>query len=284
MTYWVTQVLNGLSFGMLLFIIAAGLTLTLGVMRVVNLTHGSFYLIGAYIAVETMQSVGNFWISLVVSTAVLLVVGTILYPVLRLTTGDFLRQSLLTFGLIFIVGDIALALFGGDTKSVPQPGSLSGQVEIFGFTYPKYRLFVLIIGLLVAATLEILQRRTLVGATVRAVVDDREMAEGVGRNAWLIGGATFIVAAGLAGFGGAVGGAFIGVYPGADVEVLLLALIVVIVGGMGSLTGALVGAILVGLLDTFGKVLVPELGASFVFILMVVILVIKPTGLAGKPV
>ena len=282
MTYWFTQILNGVSFGMLLFFIASGLTITLGVMRVTNLTHGSFYLIGAYVALSVVRSFDSFAAATVCATLVVIAIGLLVYALLRAAGGDPLRETLLTFGLVFIIADVALLLWGGDPTAVPKPRMLTGPVDIGGLLYPSYRVFIILLGAVVAAAMEYLQRRTLVGAMVRAVVDDAEMAGGVGLNARLIGRVAFLVGAALAGLSGALGGAMIGAYPGADIEVLLYALVIVIIGGMGNLTGALIGALAVGLLDSFGRALVPELGASLMFLLMIITLIVRPTGLLGS--
>lgn len=282
MTYWFTQILNGISFGMLLFFIASGLTITLGVLRVTNLTHGSFYLIGAYVALSVVRSFDSFAAGALCAAFVVLVIGMIVYVLLCAVGSDPLRQTLLTFGLVFIIADVALLLWGGNPTAVPKPHLLRGPIDIGGLYYPSYRIFIILLGAVVAAATEYFQRRTLVGAMVRAVVDDAEMAGGIGLNAKLIGAITFLVGAGLAGLSGALGGAMIGAYPGADIEVLLYALVVVIIGGMGNLTGSLLGALAVGLLDSFGRAFVPELGASLMFLLMIITLIVRPTGLFGS--
>jgi branched-chain amino acid transport system permease protein len=282
MTYWLTQILNGVSFGMLLFFLASGLTITLGVMRVTNLTHGSFYLVGAYIAINVVRSADSFAIGAICAAFIVVVLGAVVFGLLQAVGADPLRETLLTFGLVFIIADVALMVWGGDPTSVAKPRILIGPIDIGGFQYPSYRLFIIALGALVAITMEFIQRKTLIGAVVRAVVDDVEMSGGIGLNAKLIGFATFLVGAALAGLSGALGGAMIGAYPGADIEVLLYALVVVIIGGMGNLTGSLVGALAVGLLDAFGRALVPELGASLMFLLMIGTLIVKPTGLFGS--
>lgn len=282
MSYWATQVLNGLSLGMLLFFLASGLTLTLGVMRVTNLTHGSFYLVGAYIALTIMRDFDSLTMAAILAAVVVVVLGAVVFGLLQVTGTDPLRETLLTFGLVFIIADIALLLWGGDPVTVAKPKILSGPLDIGGFYYPSYRIFIIALGVLIAIALEFIQRKTLIGATVRAVVDDVEMAGGIGLNARVIALATFLVGAALAGISGALGGAMIGAYPGADIEVLLYALVVVIIGGMGNLTGSLVGALAVGLIDAFGRAIVPELGASLMFLLMIGTLIIRPTGLFGS--
>lgn len=283
MDYWASQILNGLSFGMLLFFLAAGLTLTLGVMRVVNLTHGSFYLLGAYVALDVVHYNSNFFVGAVAAAIAVALLGVVVYMLLRAVGTDPLRQTLLTFGLVFVVADLALVQWGGSPMSVTKPSFLTGPVEIGSFAYPSYRLFIILLGIVVALTLGFLQRYTIAGAAVRAVVDDTEMADGVGLHSPAIAVATFLTGAALAGLSGAMGGAMIGAYPGADIQVLLFALVIVIIGGMGSLTGSFVGALAVGLLDTFGRVLVPQLGASLMFILMLLTLIARPSGLFGRP-
>ena len=282
MSYWAAQILNGISFGMLLFFLASGLTLTLGVLRVTNLTHGSFYLLGAYVAVDTVRSVDSFVAAAVLAAAIVVVVGALVFGLLQIVGADPLRETLLTFGLVFIIADLALLYWGGDAVSVPKPAFLRGPVDIAGFQYPRYRFFIILLGGAIATAMELIQRKTLIGAVVRAVVDDREMADGIGLNPKLIGFATFLVGAALAGTSGALGGAMIGAYPGADLDVLLYALVVVIIGGMGNLTGSFIGAMAVGVIDVFGRAIVPELGASLIFLLMVGTLIVRPTGLFGS--
>jgi len=282
-SYWGAQILNGLSFGMLLFFLAAGLTLTLGVMRVVNLTHGSFYLLGAYVALDVMERADNFLVAAVVAALVMTVLGAFLFGLLQIVGTNPLRQTLLTFGLVFIIADLALVRWGGGPLSIAKPQFLRGPIEIGDFAYPSYRIFIIVFGMGVGLLLELISRRTLIGAKVRAVVHDVEMAGGIGLNARVIAVFTFLTGAALAGLSGAMGGALIGAYPGADIQVLLFALVIVIIGGMGSLTGSLVGALAVGLLDTFGRLLVPQLGASLMFLLMLITLIVRPTGLFGRP-
>lgn len=282
MTYWVSQLLNGLSFAMLLYLLAVGLTLTLGVMRLVNLTHGSFYLIGAYVALTVVGSTGSFIAGIVAATVAVTVLGAVVYPLLRLVGENDLRQSLLTFGLLFIIADLALVVWGGSPQTVSKPELLEGATTLGAFTYPTYRLFLIVIGAVIAVVLEVVQRRSMFGAMVRAVVDDAEMAGGVGRDAHTIAAVAFVVGAALAGLAGGLGGGLIGVFPSADVQVLLFALIIVIVGGMGSVTGALVGALTVGILDTLGRAFVPQLGSALIFLLMLATLVVRPTGLFGR--
>lgn len=282
MTFWLTQILNGLSFGMLLYLLASGLTLTLGVMRIVNLAHGSFYLASGYVAFRVVESTGAFPLGVLAAMVTALVIGAAVYALLLLVDNDPLRQTLLTFGVIFIVADVFLLAGGGDTYVVARPEIFRGSLEIGDFSYPRYRLFILGVGVVVAIAFELIERRTLVGALVRAAIDDSQMAGGVGLNTRAIGIGAFLVGALLAGAGGGLGGALLGVYPNVDIFVLLLALIIVIIGGMGSLTGSLIGALAVGLTDAIGRTLVPQLGASLMFLLMLLVLAVRPTGLMGR--
>jgi branched-chain amino acid transport system permease protein len=281
-SYWLSQVLNGLSFGMLLYLLASGLTLTLGVMRIVNLAHGSFYLAAGYVAFRVVESTSSFALGLGAAVLAALVLGAAVYALLTLVDIDPLRQTLLTFGVIFIVADLFLVIGGGDTLVVDAPASISGTLQVGDFSYPRYRIVLLGLGLAIALVFELIERRTLLGALVRASIDDPQMAGGVGLSTRMIGTGAFLVGAILAGLGGGLGGALLGVYPNVDIHVLLLALIVVIVGGMGSLTGSLVGALAVGLTDAVGRALVPELGASLMFVLMLLILAVRPSGLFGR--
>jgi len=267
---------------MLLFFLAAGLTLTLGVMRVINLTHGSMYLLGAYVALDVEVASNNFLVGAIAAAIAVAALGVLVFLLLQVVGADPLRQTLLTFGLVFVIADLVLVRWGGAPMSVDKPRLLTGPGDIAGFVYPSYRLFIIALGLIVAAVLGFLQRYTLVGAMVRAAADDGEMADGVGLNSPMIALGTFVAGSALAGLSGALGGAMIGAYPGADIQVLLFALVVVIVGGMGSLTGAFFSALAVGLLDTLGHVLAPQLGASLMFLIMLATLILRPSGLFGR--
>lgn len=282
MTYWGSQLLNGLSFGMLLYLISVGLTVTLGVMRLVNLTHGSFYLIGAYVAYDVVNTTSSFTLGVLAAVAAVVLLGAMTYPLLRAVGDDHLAQALLTFGLLFIVADLALLRWGGASLTVSRPEVFTGPWSFGEFLYPSYRFALIAIGLVVAAGLEYLQRRTLAGALLRSTVDDPQMTAAVGRDPRRINAVSFLVGAGLAGFGGVLGGALIGASPGLDIQVLLLALIIVIVGGLGSISGALIGSVLVGVLDTVGRSFAPQVGGAFIFLLMLIVLTFKPTGLLGR--
>ncbi len=290
MEFWVVQALNGLSFGALLFLIASGLSLIFGLMRIVNIAHGSYYLIGAYVALSVLKLTGNFLLALLASVAVVAAIGVVmqrwfLARLYRQEGKEGERQQaqvLLTMGFTFMLADVALWAWGGDPQRLPTPSFLASSLAIGPAVFPAYRLGVIVIGFVVALFLWLFQEKTRVGAVVRAAVDDREMAQGLGINVNRVLTAMFIVGSALAAIGGVVGGPFLGVYPGADFEVIPLAFAVVIIGGLGSLQGTLVGSILVGLVDNFGKALFPEFSYFTLFVPMALVLAIRPTGLFGK--
>lgn len=283
MTYWILQILNGLSFGMLLWILAAGLSMIFGLMRIVNLAHGSFYLVGAYLGLTVMNATGSFVLAMITGGLVMALLGAVIHRwLLRRFQEEHLSQVLITFGLLFLLGDISLWIWGGTPQAISEPSYLSGTLKLGSFVYPEYRLAIIVFGLIIAALFWVLQKHTRFGTMIRASVDDAETANSVGINVPLLMTQVFALGAFLAGVNGVLGGAFLGVYPGADFEVLLLAFIVVIVGGLGSLKGSFISAILIGLLNNFGKALFPELSMFVLFAPMAVILAVKPTGLFGR--
>lgn len=281
-SFWF-QVLNGLSFGAVLFFLASGFTLIFGLMRIANLAHGGFYLVGAYLGITLMGLIGNFLLALMVGGIVVAALGLFSERVLlRPIRGDTQGEVLLTIGLTFVLGDLALAIWGGEPTPVPIPEFLTGPLVFGGFAYPRYRLFVLVCAIVVGGVLFYVERRTRIGALVRAGVDDREMIAGLGVNIRFVFTAVFVFGAFLAGFAGVIGGGFLTVLPGQEFEILLFALVVVIMGGLGSLPGAVLGAMIVGLIDSFGKALVPELAFFTLFAPMAIVLVLRPEGLLGR--
>jgi branched-chain amino acid transport system permease protein len=283
MEFWIVQVLNGISFGMLLFLLAAGLSLVFGLMRIVNLTHGSFYLLGAYIGFTVIERTGSFLAALVVVPPCIAVVGLFMHRfLLRRFHQAELAQVLLTFGLLFIFADLTLWRWGGYSHVLPKPAFLAMSLTIGNIVFPAYRLFVIATGVVIALLFWLVLERTTLGSMVRAGVDDEEMVRGLGINTPRLFTAVFALGAFLAALSGIIGGPFVGAYPGADFEVLLLALVVVIIGGLGSMRGAFVGSLVVGLIDTFGRALVPELAMFTIFAPMVIILALRPQGLFGR--
>lgn len=281
-SFWL-QILNGLSFGAVLFFLASGFTLIFGLMRITNLAHGGFYLVGGYIGFSMMRWTGNFAVALLAAGFGVMIIGLLTERVLlRPIRGLASPEVLLTIGLTFVLSDLSLAVWGGDPTPVPVPTFLQGPLRIGDFAYPRYRLFVIVIAIVVAAILFYIEKRTRVGAIVRAGVDDRETVAALGINIKAVFTGVFLVGAFLAGFAGVIGGGFLTLLPGQDFEILLFALAVVIIGGLGSLPGAVLGAVLVGLLDSFGKALVPELSFFTLFAPMALILVLRPQGLLGR--
>src|SRR2546427_1829537 len=283
MTFWITQLLNGISFGMLLFLLAAGLSLIYGLMRILILAHGSYSLLGGYVGLTVVGVTGSFVLAALVGSVTVAFLGIVMERFfLRRFPKQELPQVLLTFGFLFIFADVALWIWGGNPQTLPKPGIFSSSIWLGSIVFPSYRLFVIATGLVIGIGLWWFQERTRVGAMIRAAVDDEEMARGVGINVSLLSTAVFGLGAFLAALGGILGGPFVGVYPGADFEVLILAFVVTIVGGLGSLKGAFIGGLLIGLLDNFGKALFPQLALFTLFAPMAIILAIRPTGLFGR--
>jgi branched-chain amino acid transport system permease protein len=277
------QALNGLSFGALLFLLASGFTLVFGLMKIVNLAHGAFYLVGGYIGIATFTATRNFLVAILAGVVTAAVFGLASERVLlRRVRGKELPEVLLTVGIALVIADGCLAVFGGNPRSIPIPTVLSESVRLGGFTYPTYRLFVIALATAVGVLLFVVQHRTRLGALIRAGVDDRETAESMGINVPRVFTAMFVFGAALAGLAGVVAAGLLTLRPGADTDILLFALVVVVVGGLGSLQGAAVGSALIGLVDAFSKAWVPELSYFAVFAPMAIVLMFRPSGLFGR--
>jgi branched-chain amino acid transport system permease protein len=283
MEFWITQSFNGISYGALLFLLASGLSLIFGVMRIVNLAHGSYFLLGGYVGLTTVWQTKSFTLAVFSGALAVALIGLGMERFfLRRLQKQELAQVLMTMGFALIFQDLALLIWGGDPYSIPVPPVLSGSLRSGVLVFPVYRLFLIGVAVVVAAALWLFLETTRAGATIRATVDDGEMAQGIGINVPMVSMGVFGLGAFLAALGGVVGGGFIGVYPGVDFEILPYAFVVVIVGGLGSLQGVIVGSLLVGLLDNFGKALFPELSYFTLFAPMAAILALRPTGLFGK--
>ena len=261
------QAINGVSLAALLFLLASGFTLSFGLMRVVNMAHGAYYLIGGYVGLAVAQKTGSFALAVVAGGASVVLIGFLIDRFLLRRTGEnHLAQVLLTVGLAFIIGDIALKIWGGDSLKVPVPVFLRGAVELpGGIVYPAFRFAIIVFGVLAGLSLWLLYKKTQIGAVVRAGVDDREQVNATGINVDRLFVLVSALASFLAGVAGVVGGAFLTLYPGAEWEILVYALVVVIVGGLGSLEGAMIGALIVGLLDAYGRWLLPEFSYFVLF-------------------
>ena len=342
LNFWLIQAFNGVSYGALLFLVGSGLSLIFGVMRIVNLSHGSYFLLGGYVALtviwttgswllaipvaaitialvglamerlflrsegleflrnaiialavavliglaidRAIQSVGGGWTQFIAVTAV---VAVGLYFLLNRISvvaieADPLRQVLLTVGFAFLFQQAALDIWTGNNFDINPPPVLSQSILVGGIFLPLYRVFMIATAAAIGLVLWLVMEKTRIGAQVRATVDDAQMARGIGIDTSRISMMIFSLGAFLAALGGVIGGAFLGIYPGLDFEMLPIAFAVVIIGGMGSLGGAAIGALLVGLADNFGKALFPEISYFTLYAPMALILAVKPTGLFGR--
>jgi branched-chain amino acid transport system permease protein len=342
LNFWLIQTFNGVSYGALLFLVGSGLSLIFGVMRIVNLSHGSYFLLGGYVALTVIWTTGSWFLAIPVAAASIAVVGLLmerlflrsegfefvrnaiialgtavlvglaigrwrqfipgvwtqiivvtvvvaipLYFLLRRISvvaieSDPLRQVLLTVGFAFLFQQAALDIWSGNNFDINPPEELSQSIQVGGLYLPLYRVFMIGTATTIGLAIWLAMEKTRLGAMVRATVDDAQMARGVGIDTSRISMMIFSLGAFLAALGGVIGGAFLGVYPGLDFEMLPLAFAVVIIGGMGSLGGAAIGALAVGLADNFGKALFPEVSYFTLYAPMALILAIKPTGLFGR--
>ncbi len=281
---WALQALNGISLGALLFLMASGFTLIFGLARVVNMAHGAFYLLGGYFGLTILRLTGSFWLALLAGGVGIIVVNYFIERYLLRGIGEnHLAQVLLTVGLVYVIADIALSIWGGDSLSIPPPAFARGPIDLpGGIVYPRYRFLLIVFGVFIGILLWLLYKKTQIGAIVRAGVDDREMVNAMGINIDRLFALVFALAAFLAGMSGVAGGAFLALYPGAEWEILILALVVVIVGGLGSLEGAMVGSLIVGLVDAYGRWLLPQFSHFVVFAPMAILLLLRPRGLFGR--
>jgi branched-chain amino acid transport system permease protein len=283
MQYWIIQTLNSLALGGLLFLLAAGFSLIFGLMRIANLTHGSLYMLGAYVGVTALKYVPNLWLAALIGGVLIAVFGGLVERlILRRLTGNALGQVLVTLGISFIIADFCLIVWGGDPIPVQTPAALQAPIRIGGVAFPTYRLVVLAIAVATALVLYLLMERTRLGAMIRAGVDDMQMARAVGIPVSKLFTAVFCLGAGLAGAGGIIGGPIMSAYPGLDADMLPLALIVVMLGGVGSLLGAFVGSFLIGAIYTFGTALLPDLAYVILFLPMILVIAFRPRGLFGR--
>ena len=283
MNFWIIQTLNGISFGMLLFLLASGLSLIYGLMKILNLTHGSFYMLGGYLGLVTVKLTGSFILAVLAGCIGVALIGIVMERFfLRRLHLQEMPQTLLTFGFLFIFSDLAMLIWGSNPETLPKPAMFEHSMPLAGIMYPSYRLFIIGFGLAVALLLWWVQEGTRIGAMIRAGVDNEEIARALGINVSLLFTLVFAFGAFLAALGGVMGGPIVGVFPGADFEIMLLGFVVVIIGGLGSLKGALVGGLLVGLLDNFGKVFFPEFALFTIFAPMALILAVRPAGIFGR--
>ncbi len=284
MNLWLLLSINSITLGGLLFLLSAGFALIFGLMRIPNLTHGSMFMLGAYFGASFyLWAKLDFWLAALLGALIVAAIGGVIERfVLRRLAGNELAQVLVTLGISFMVADLCLMEWTGDPISVATPEGLRGVARIGGLAFPVYRLAVIVVAIVVAAALWLLLDRTRLGAMIRAGVDDPQMARMVGIRVSRLFTIVFCLGAGLAGFAGVIGSPILSVYPGLDTDMLPLALVVVILGGTGSLLGALIGSFIVGFLYNFGQALLPELAYFVLFLPMVLVLVLRPQGLFGR--
>jgi branched-chain amino acid transport system permease protein len=281
--YWAIQTLNSLALGGLLFLLAAGFSLIFGLMRIANLTHGALFMVGAYIGASTLKVVPNLWVAALISGAAVAFFGFFLEKlILRKLAGNVLGQVLVTLGVSFIIADLCLVAWGGDPIPVPTPPWLQQPVIVAGLAFPAYRLAVVVIAVVIAIGLFFLIEKTRLGAMIRAGVDDMDMARACGIPVSRLFTTVFCLGAALAGAAGVIGGPIMSAYPGLDADMLPLALIVVILGGVGSLGGAFIGAFITGFVYTFGVARFPDLAYVILFLPMILVIAFRPRGLFGK--
>lgn len=284
MGFLIAQALNGLVYGSLLFLLSAGLSLIFGLMNVVNIAHGSFYMLGAFFALGLVDWIGSFWLALLISPLLVATIGIaielgFIRPLYR---RHHLDQVLLTFGFTLVIYDLVQTFGGPEIHILPVPTLLQGSVWILGNVMPIYRLFLIALGFGVGGLLWLMIERSRVGAMVRAAVDNSNMAAGIGINVGILFTGIFAIGAALAGLGGVAAGPELGVYTGMDVEVLIPAFVVIVIGGMGNLRGAFVGSLIVAEADTFGKAYLPELAMFLTYLVMIAVLLVLPDGLFGR--
>ncbi len=284
MSLWLVLAVNSVTLGGLLFLLSAGFSLIFGLMRIPNLTHGSFFMLGGYFAASLIEWGLGFWPAAMVSGLLVAALGGLVERlILRRLAGAELAQVLVTLGLSFMIADVCLKVWTGDPVRIGTPSALQGVTSVGSFAFPTYRLAISLVAVAFAVALWALLDRTRLGAMIRAGVDDPDMARVAGIRVSRLFTIVFCLGAWLAGFAGVIGGPILSVYPGLDQEMLPLALVVVILGGSGSLLGSLVGSFIVGFLYNFGQAMFPELAYVVLFLPMLIVLVVRPQGLFGRP-
>jgi branched-chain amino acid transport system permease protein len=288
------QLLNAVQYGLLLFLVAGGLTLIFGIMGIINLAHGSFYMVGAYLAWSLTSAIGSLWLAIPAGIVLSVLIGMALEWLLirRLYRVDHLQQVLLTYGLILVVEETRSILWGNDVHSVPIPDALAASIALTDtLSYPVYRLWISAVCIVFAVLLYVLIQKTRLGMVIRAGASNREMVQSLGIDIGLLYRFVFALGVALAAFAGMIAAPVSSVFPGMGNQVLIICFVVVVIGGIGSVKGALVAALLIGLVDTFGKVvhlevggvrLLPELAGMSVYLLMAAVLLWRPAGLFGK--
>jgi len=285
MLFFLIQVLNGVQLGLLLFLVASGLTLIFGIMGIINLAHGSFYMMGAYLAFSLMELTGNLWLAILLGVPLSVAVGLVLELLLfaRLYRRDHLYQVLLTYGLILIMEELRSLLVGDDVHGVAKPALLDFSIPLTDtLSYPAYRLMMSGVCLAVALLMALVIRRTRLGMTIRAGATNREMVSVLGIDIGLVYRVVFASGVALAAFAGMIAAPVASVYPGMGNQILIISFVVVVIGGIGSVKGAFLGSLLIGLADTFGQVYAQQVAGMTVYVLMAAVLLWRPAGLFGR--
>ncbi|CAG0934696.1 MAG: High-affinity branched-chain amino acid transport system permease protein LivH [Rhodocyclaceae bacterium] len=283
--FFLIQLLNGLQYGLLLFLVASGLTLIFGIMGIINLAHGSFYMLGAYLAWSLAGLTGSLVAAILVAVPLTVVFGMALEWLLirRLYERDHLFQVLLTYGLILVFEEMRSILWGDDVHGVPVPALLNASIPLTeNLSYPVYRLFISAVCLLLALGLYLLIQKTRLGMMIRAGASNRDMVQSLGINIKFIYTLVFAIGVALAAFAGMINAPLSSVFPNMGGQVLIICFVVVVIGGIGSVKGAMVASLMIGLADTFGQVLLPEVAGMIVYLLMAIVLVWRPAGLFGR--
>lgn len=285
MQIWVIQVLNSLAFGALLFLLSSGFSLIFGLLRLANLTHGAMFMLGAYIGAGLMRDYHglDLWVAALAAGVIVAFLGGLLERfILRRLPDNPLGQVLVTLGVAFIISDACLVIWGGNPLPIETPSYLARPLFLAGFVFPAYRLAVVVFALILAGFLYVVLERTRLGAMIRAGVDDPDIARAIGIPVSKLFTIVFCLGAGIAGAGGVLAGPILSAYPGMDADMLPLALIIVILGGIGSLAGAFVGSFIIGFIYTFGNALLPEFAYIILFLPMIIVIAFRPQGLFGR--
>lgn len=283
---YVVQAIHGLVYGMLLFMVASGLTLVLGMAGVLNIAHAALYMLGAYFGYSLTRLLGSFWLSLLISPLCVAIIAIIIERfLLRKTYGKgHVPQILLTFGLLYIISEIVRMIWGNYTLRLPEPSLLARSIPLLGFTYPVYRLFIIGFSFFILITLTLLLMRTRMGIIIRAAVHDADMVEALGNNVPVYLIMVYAGGAILAALAGVIAAPMLTIFSGMGDQILLDCFVVIIVGGFGSILGVFIASLLIGQLQSFGVLWIPQLALILEFLLMALVLAVRPTGLFGEEI
>ncbi len=281
---FVIQAIHGIVYGMLLFLVASGLTLVWGMMGVINIANSAFYMLGAFLTYSIMVWSGNFWPALILAPLAVGMIGILVERFLLRTVHAFghAHELLLTFGVFYAISEMVKWFWGTTPIPIPTPAALSGSIAILGALYPQYRLFILVIGLVVLLAMGVIILKTRIGILIRAAVSDGEMVEALGTDVRILFVGVFASGAFLAALAGVIAAPFLSVYTGMGLDIMIDTFVVIVIGGLGSLPGAFVASLMIGTLQSFGILFIPTLAMVFEFLLMAIILVLRPSGLLGE--